>query len=112
MRAAIASLGVFTSARMLEAPCGIGNHAVWIAEDEQDVYVMGLNIGEKQIAHVRSLVADKPLADRVTFVQDDVTQPKLPDDSFDVVWCCGGVWLGPPETGCFAEELYGVLSEF
>jgi demethylmenaquinone methyltransferase/2-methoxy-6-polyprenyl-1,4-benzoquinol methylase len=112
IRAAIDSLGLLPGARVLDAPCGIGNHAVWMAEAQVETQVVGLDIGTKHIAHARSLVADTPLAERVTFVQGDITQPDLPDDEFDLVWSCDGLWLGPPETGCFVQEPYGVLSEF
>lgn len=112
MRAAIAGLGLFPGARVLDAPCGIGNHAVWMAEAQADDRVLGLDIDSKQIAYARNLVAGTPLADRISFVHGDVTQLDLPDNSFDFVWCCDGLWLGPPERGCFVEEPYGVLSEF
>ena len=112
IRAAIAGLGLFPGARVLDAPCGVGSHAFWIAQAQADTRVVGFDISSKHIARARSMAAGLRLSDCVTFMQGDITNPDLPDNSFDFVWCCDGLWLGPPETGCFAEQPYGVLDQF
>jgi ubiquinone/menaquinone biosynthesis C-methylase UbiE len=111
IRAAFDSLGLFPGARVLDAPCGIGNHAVWLAQAQEGVEVLGLDIGTKQTEYAARVAENAGLADRITIVQGSMLQPDLPDDTFDFVWSCDGFWLGPPETGCFMQEPYATLAE-
>ena len=112
IRQAIAKLDLFAEARVLDVPCGIGNHSVWLAEAQEGVKVLGLDIAEAQLTYARKLASPKAPAGNVIFEQGDITRLTQDDNTFDFVWCCDGLWLGSPETGCIVDEPYGILDEF
>jgi ubiquinone/menaquinone biosynthesis C-methylase UbiE len=112
IREAIASLGLFAGVKILDVPCGIGNHSVWMAEAQTGINVLGLDIADAHLVYARNLASHKALNGAVMFEKGDITRLAQGDNSFDFVWCCDGLWLGPPETGCIVTEPYGVLSEF
>ncbi len=88
--------------RVLDAGCGVGGSAIWLAES-MGAYVHGISISR---AHVdaASRTAKKRGIDHLTrFSVKDFTDTKLPANSFDVVW---GL-----ESVCYASEKREFLKE-
>lgn len=95
--------GVSPGTRILDAGCGIGEPALWLAET-RDAEVIGLNITESQLEKARANARERGLTDRTDFRYDDFMEMEtVPDDSVDVVW---GL-----ESLCYANEKRGVLAQ-
>lgn len=89
--------------RVLDAGCGVGGPAMWLAEN-RDADVVGINITDDQLEIGRDLAAERGLADQTTFKNDDLTEmASLEDDSFDVVWAIEAV--------CYAEDTSDFIRE-
>lgn len=112
MRAAIKEMRLSDNSQVLDIPCGIGNHASWICEENRTINVTGVDLSENHIAYARSLTQQKDGSLSFNFETGDINKLKFEDDSFDAVWCCDGLWPGPVELGCVAEKPYGILEEF
>lgn len=112
IRNAVVDLGLTDNSRILDVPCGIGNHSVWFAEANSTYRVTGVDLAENHIERAKQKVIDHSASNRVRFKTGDITALPFDDDTFDCVWCADGLWLGPSELGCVAEEPYGVLNEF
>jgi cyclopropane fatty-acyl-phospholipid synthase-like methyltransferase len=89
-------------ARVLDAGCGIGGSAVWLAENV-GALVVGVNINAKQVDHARRLARRRRLEDRVEFHVADFCATHLAGESFDVVWAL--------ESACYAEDKHAFLAE-
>ncbi|PSP77740.1 hypothetical protein BRC81_09620 [Halobacteriales archaeon QS_1_68_20] len=88
---------------VVDAGCGLGGTATWIAEN-RGATVTGLNITEVQLEHGRELAEERGVSDKVTFNFDDFTEMEtIEDDSVDVVW---GL-----ESICYAEDKRDVLEQ-
>lgn len=72
--------------RILDAGCGIGGPAIWLAR-HRGVNVAALNISGVQVAEARARVGAAGLADRVSVIQGDfhLLAELYPPDSFDAV---------------------------
>ena len=112
IRDAIREFGLFNGCRVLDLPCGIGSHSIWMAEECPGAEIRGVDIAEEHLSYARGLAAERKAAGRLSFETGDMKKPAFDDDSFDFVWCCDGLWPGPPEQGCINEEPYTVLNEF
>lgn len=88
--------------RVLDAGCGIGGGAIWLAE-HYPVTVTGINIVPGQLARARQAAERRGVADRVTFAHQDYTQTTFPDDSFDAVWAVESLCHAPEKWRFFAE---------
>ncbi len=95
-------LGIRSGQRILDAGCGVGGSAVWLAKT-YDVKVVGITPVASQIARARRYAREQGVADRVSFEQQDYTRTAFPDASFDVVWAM--------ESLCHAPEKRLVLAE-
>jgi tocopherol O-methyltransferase len=94
--------GISAEERVLDAGCGIGGSAVWLAE-KRSAYVDGVNINRRQLEQARQLVRSRRLEERVHFHHADSCATGLPDESFDVVWAL--------ESACYAEDKRAFLAE-
>jgi len=94
--------GISSGERVLDAGCGIGGSAVWLAEN-LGVSVVGVNINAKQVERARWLALGGRLEDRVQFHVADFCATELADESFDVVWAL--------ESACYAEDMRSFLVE-
>ena len=112
MRDAIRELGLFDGCRVLDLPCGIGNHSLWMADECPAADITGMDIAEEHLAYAVKLAAEQKIYGRVSFEKGDMKKPAIADDGFDFLWCCDGLWPGSPEQGCINEEPYTVLKEF
>ncbi len=67
------AVGVQPGQRILDAGCGVGGSACWLAAS-YEVEVVGITPVASQIARARRNAAERGLAGRVTFAQQDYTQ--------------------------------------
>ncbi|MEM7482779.1 MAG: methyltransferase domain-containing protein [Acidobacteriota bacterium] len=71
--------------RVLDAGCGAGGTALWLAE-EFGVEVTGYDFAPGQIDQARTFAARRPAAARVRFEVRDLSDTGAPPGSFDIVW--------------------------
>ncbi len=71
--------------RILDAGCGVGGSALWLAK-ERRAEVVGITLAARQVQKARSYAARRNLTHRVHFEVADFTATPFPDASFDVVW--------------------------
>jgi cyclopropane fatty-acyl-phospholipid synthase-like methyltransferase len=90
------------SMRVLDAGCGIGGSAVWIAS-HHGARVVGITLSEKQARHARTLARRNGVADRVAVYVGDYRHTAFPDGSFDLVWAL--------ESVCYASDKRVFLRE-
>jgi cyclopropane fatty-acyl-phospholipid synthase-like methyltransferase len=72
-------------ARVLDAGCGVGGAAIWLAENYH-AHVTGITLVESQIRRARDYALAHGVQDRVEFELQDFRNTDYPDASFDVVW--------------------------
>lgn len=95
-------LGIRSGQRILDAGCGVGGSAIWLAKT-YDVEVVGITPVASQVARAHRFAQEQGVADQVSFEQQDYTHTAFPDGSFDVVWAM--------ESLCHAPEKRLVLAE-
>jgi tocopherol O-methyltransferase len=83
-------LGIARDDRVLDAGCGIGGSALWMAE-HAGCQVTGINITPYQVQMARSAARQRGLDDSVRFELADFTQTGLPSESFTVIWALESV---------------------
>jgi ubiquinone/menaquinone biosynthesis C-methylase UbiE len=94
--------GISAGQRLLDAGCGIGGSAFWLAKN-LGVKVVGININSRQIAQARRLAERRHLQNHVRFHIADFSATGLSPESFDVVWAL--------ESLCYAVDKPAVLAE-
>ncbi len=101
-RQAISSMGLVQGSKDLDAGCGIGTHALWLAE-ETGPYgeVIGVDISSENLEHGIQAAQDKGLSHRVRFLREDLQNLPFPAHSLDYVWCADTLWptseMNPPK---------------
>jgi tocopherol O-methyltransferase len=80
---------------ILDAGCGQGGSAVWLAEN-YDVEVTGITLVPHQVKKAKTHALKSNVDGRVRFSEQDYTQTDFPDQSFSVIWAC--------ESMCHAKE--------
>src|SRR6266567_8389602 len=95
-------LGIRSGQRILDAGCGVGGSAIWLAKT-YDVEVVGITPVASQVARAHRYAQEQGVADLVSFEQQDYTHTAFSDASFDVVWAM--------ESLCHAPEKRLVLAE-
>lgn len=101
-RALAARIGVQPGQRILDAGCGVGGSAIWLAK-EYGVEVVGITPVASQVARARRHAREQDVAHRVSFDQQDYTCTSFPDASFDVVWAIESVCHAPAKRLFLAE---------
>lgn len=94
--------GVAAGQHVLDAGCGIGGSAIWLAR-HAGARVTGVNISPLHLALAAGEVERRRLADRVTFRLADFCRTGLADQSFDLVWML--------ESACYAADKRALLAE-
>lgn len=95
-------VGLMPGKRVLDAGCGAGAGAVWLAR-ELGARVVGVNLSPSQIYRARRLTHARGVSDRVSFERQDFTATTFPDGSFDVVWA--------QESACHVRDKESFLRE-
>jgi len=77
--------GVDRGDHVIDAGCGFGGSAVWLAK-HRDCSVVGINITEPHLDIARSHAEAMGMADRVSFVHADFAAIPLPPNCADIYW--------------------------
>ena len=112
IRAALRELGLFNGGAVLDVPCGIGNHSFWMADENPELRITGIDVAEEHISEARRRMARYSVNGNLTFETGDMKELTCENDSFDFLWCCDGLWPGTPERGCITQKPYAILEEF
>ncbi len=95
-------VGISSGAKILDAGCGIGGSAIWLAQNF-NVHVTGITISKLQLAKAKKLAIEHGLEAQLEFDLQDFLRTKFPDNSFDIVWAI--------ESVCHAEDKRDFLAE-
>lgn len=101
-RQLIAGVDLHAGAQVLDAGCGVGGTAMWLARTF-GVTVKGVTVCENQVSIARSLIGDAGLADHVEVSLRDFTDTGFADGCFDLVIA--------QESVCHAEDKALFLKE-
>jgi cyclopropane fatty-acyl-phospholipid synthase-like methyltransferase len=95
--------------KVLDAGCGVGGPALWLAET-YGVEVVGVTLSEVQLARARKYALKRRLDHLVRFEIADFTALPYKESSFDVVWAQESVCHVPEDAKkLFLEEANRVL---
>jgi demethylmenaquinone methyltransferase/2-methoxy-6-polyprenyl-1,4-benzoquinol methylase len=110
LRSAIEALQLPLGSRGLDAGCGIGLHAVVLAETVGPAgHVTGLDLSPQVLVHAREVVEKAGLSERITFREGDVKELPFEEDTFDWAWSVDCVGVAPMEPLPLVEELARVV---
>src|SRR5262249_53466829 len=100
-------LGVRSGQRVLDAGCGVGGSAVWLAR-RRGVEVVGITLVASQVARAQRYAKARGVVGQVAFAQQDYTRTTFPDGSFDVVWAMESA-CHTPDKRSFVQEARRLL---
>jgi len=96
IRAAIEAFDPPPASEGLDAGCGIGLHALWLAARIGPAgRVVGLDASGDHLLEARRLAAADAAGDRVELVQGDLHHLPFEAASFDWAWCADTLWPVP-----------------
>jgi tocopherol O-methyltransferase len=96
------AVGIQPEELVLDAGCGIGGTAVWLAS-ERAARVIGVTLSAQQADRARRYAHASGLDERCRFSQQDFRRLAFSDGRFDVVWA--------HESMCHARDKESVLAE-
>jgi tocopherol O-methyltransferase len=99
--------GIRPGERVLDAGCGVGGTALWLAA-ERGATVVGVSVHGRQVQRARRYAESRGLSDRCSFSRQDYAQLRCDDASFDVVWALESVCHAADKRP-FLAEAYRVL---
>ena len=112
LRAAIADLGCEAGSRGLDVACGLGVHALWLAEAvAPGGLVTGVDISPEMLAHARERSRASRWADAVSFREGDYRQLPFAAAAFDWVWCADALYAGPSGAGASGADPTSIVRE-
>jgi SAM-dependent methyltransferase len=94
--------GIRPEDRVLDAGCGVGGTAIWLAR-ERGARVVGLTLSPAQVRAGSDAARRGGVDERVELRVADYADSRLPDESVDVVWA--------HESACYAEDKRALLRE-
>lgn len=95
-------VGIKKSMRVLDAGCGIGGSAIWIAKNT-GAEVIGITLSKNQVDKASKYAKDFNVNKKVKFLVRDYTKTDFPSGLFDVVWAI--------ESVCYAENKMDFIKE-
>ena len=81
---------VQVNAKVLDAGCGVGGSAIWLAKN-RGAQVVGITLSEKQHKSAELNALRAGLQSKTSFLIRDFLQTGFPDNSFDIVWAIESV---------------------
>jgi len=94
--------GLTPGQKVLDAGCGIGGSAIWMAET-YDVEVFGITLSADQVRRATENASRRGMSQRVKFSQQDYTKIDVAAESFDVVWALESVSCALDKREFFTE---------
>jgi cyclopropane fatty-acyl-phospholipid synthase-like methyltransferase len=95
-------VGVRPDERVLDAGCGVGGSAFWLAH-ECHAEVIGVTRVASQVAQARNLAEGHTPRHHPIFLQADYTAPPFRAGSFDVVWALESLCHAPDKAAFYRE---------
>ncbi|WP_170110570.1 methyltransferase domain-containing protein [Flavilitoribacter nigricans] len=99
--------GITAADRVLDAGCGIGGSALFLAE-QLGCRVEGITLSRRQVETATRLAAEKELDELVSFSRQNYLDTDFPDAHFDVVWAIESFGSAPAKADFF-REMYRIL---
>lgn len=99
--------GITGGERVLDAGCGVGGAAVFMAKNFK-ARVTGITLSQKQVDYATEKAAALGLSELINFDCQDYTQTKFEDEQFDVVWACESM-ASARDKSAFIREAFRVL---
>lgn len=94
--------GVKNGDNILDAGCGQGGSAVWLAQNF-NVKVTGITLVPHQVKKARKHAQKCKVEENVSFFEQDYTRTSFDDQSFSLIWAC--------ESMCHAQEKISFYKE-
>jgi tocopherol O-methyltransferase len=88
--------------RVLDAGCGVGGSAIWLAR-EFGARVVGITLVPSEVERGRRYACRRGLANLVTLKRQDLARTAFPDSSFDVIWAIESVCYVPDKRDFLVE---------
>ena len=88
---------------VLDAGCGFGTNARYVAEQFGCRHVVGLNVSAVQLARCRNIAADSARAKHITFCHGSAVRMPFADASFDKIVSVEAAFHFPPRQEFFRE---------
>jgi tocopherol O-methyltransferase len=88
--------------QVLDAGCGKGGSALWLAR-QKGARVVGANPVQSQIEEARAQASQRSLEEQCQFLNADYCQMPLEDEQFDVVWACESLCHAPDKSQFYRE---------
>jgi cyclopropane fatty-acyl-phospholipid synthase-like methyltransferase len=95
-------IGIRPGMRILDAGCGVGGSAIWLART-YDVEVVGITPVTSQIDRANRFAREQGLAYKVRFAEEDYTGTSFASGSFDVVWAMESVCHAADKAAFYRE---------
>jgi tocopherol O-methyltransferase len=95
-------VGLRPGEHVLDAGCGVGGSAMWLAE-EYGARVIGITLVGDQVERARRYSNERGLGHLVAFEQQDYLRTSFPDATFDVVWAQESLCHAPDKRAFFVE---------
>lgn len=94
---------------VLDAGCGIGGSSIWLAQNI-GCKVIGITISDKQLTQAKELAKKFGVDSKVQFFNENFTNTRFHDKSFDVVWAIESVCYATDKSD-FLNEAYRILKK-
>ena len=103
LNAALAArLGIMPGARILDAGCGVGGSAIWLARTFA-AKVVGITAVRSQVERARRFALQRGVSDLVRFAEQDYLHTSFADASFDVVWAVESICHAADKAAFYRE---------
>jgi len=93
--------------RVLEAGCGVGSSALWLA-GKRGAKVLGVSLSQRQVNEAKDFAESLGLGGSAEFRQSDYLQTGLEDEAIDAVWALESMCYCM-EKSEFAREAFRLL---
>lgn len=94
-------------ARILDAGCGVGGSAFYLAKNKQ-AKVTGITLSQKQLVFANGKLKDLKLDKFVDFKLGNYSQTSFSDNTFDLIWAIESI-TSAPDKRQFAAEAFRIL---
>lgn len=95
--------------RVLDAGCGIGGSAIWLATNYK-ARVIGISLSEKELSIANATAWARGVGSLAQFYVMDYLQTGFPNSSFDIVWAIESMCHAEHKQD-FAEEAHRLLKK-
>ncbi len=110
MRRVVRALNLPPGSRGLDVGCGIGLHAMLLAEAVGAAgHVTGVDLSPEFLAYAKSIAEKAEISEQVSFQEGDMNNLPFDDATFDWVWSANSAGYAPGEPLPLLKELARVV---